>query len=216
MKIQTIKLSFPRTVLALAAGLLTAGALSAQTFTRFDAQFSGSKMKLEGTSTVHDWTMEGAIVAGSLELDAAFLTAPDKAKPGPVAAKVQATVPVRSLKSGKDSMDAVMQDAMKQTQFPKIEYRLTEISLKETPKSADGPFNFDSKGELVIAGVTNKIAMPVSIQRVGPGRLKTTGAIPVKMSAYGIKAPAPKIALGLVTTGDEVKVSFEWLTAQKP
>ncbi|MBI5775213.1 MAG: YceI family protein [Verrucomicrobia bacterium] len=215
MKHRTSKLSSLRAALALAA-LFAAGSLPAQTLARFDAQFSGSKMKIDGTSTVHDWTMEGTIVAGALELDAAFLAAPDKAKPGKVAAKATASVPVRSLKSGKDSMDAVMQDAMKQTQFPKIEFRLAELALKETPKSADGPFAFDSKGELVIAGVTNKISLPVSIQRVGPGRLKTTGSIPVKMSAYGITAPAPKIALGLITTGDEVKVSFEWITAQKP
>jgi len=211
----TLKLNFRRAALALAT-LLAAGSLSAQTLVRFDAQFTGSKMKVDGTSTVHDWTMEGAIIAGALELDAAFLAAPDKTKPGPVSAKAQASVPVRSLKSGKDSMDAVMQDAMKQAQFPKIEFRLAELALKETPKSADGPFAFDSKGELVIAGVTNKISLPVTIQRVGPGRLKTTGSVPVKMSAHGITAPAPKIALGLIKTGDEVKVSFEWITAQKP
>jgi hypothetical protein len=35
------------------------------------------------------------------------------------------------------------------------------------------------------------------------------------MSDHGIKAPAPKIALGLITTGDEVSLSFEWFTQKR-
>ncbi|HYV34910.1 MAG TPA: YceI family protein [Gemmataceae bacterium] len=194
--------------------LLLAGSLHAQT-TRFDAQPLGSKVKLEGTSTVHDWTMEGAIIGGFVELDSGFVAAPDKAQPGKVAATAQVTIPIRSLKSGKDSMDAVMQDAMKQDQFPRIVYRLTALTLKATPKSAEGPYEFNSNGELIISGVTNKVSFPVTMQRVEGKKLKTSGSTSVKMTAFGIQPPAPKIALGFITTGDDVKVSFDWLSSQK-
>jgi polyisoprenoid-binding protein YceI len=195
------------------AVLFLAAALQAQTLTAFKAQPTGSKMKIDGTSTVHDWSMEGTLIGGSLELDAAFLAAPDKAAPGKIAAKAQALVPVRSLKSGKDSMDAVMQDAMKQDKFPRIEYQLSELKLKEAPKAANGPFLFESTGNLIIAGVTNKVAFPVTIEKLDGGKLKTTGGTAVKMTAYGITPPAPKVALGLVKTGDDIKISFEWVTA---
>ena len=34
----------------------------------------------------------------------------------------------------------------------------------------------------------------------------------VKMTSFGIQPPAPKIALGLISTGDDVKIAFEWNT----
>jgi hypothetical protein len=35
------------------------------------------------------------------------------------------------------------------------------------------------------------------------------------MSQFGVVPPAPKIALGLITTGDEVSVEFNWFVAPK-
>ena len=195
---------------ALTLAVALATTVSAQTMTKFEAQ-PGSKVKIEGTSTVHDWTVEGGIIAGALELDSKFTADPTKAAPGKVSAKVEAMIPVRSVKSGKKSMDDIMHAAMKQPLFPKIEYRLTELTLKETPKSADGPYVFDSKGELSLAGVTNKVAFPVTMTRTDKS-IKTTGVTTVKMTSYGIQPPAPKIALGLITTGDDVKLTFEWNT----
>jgi hypothetical protein len=197
----------------LLSALLAAGTLSAQDLTRFDAQ-PGSKVKIDGTGNIHDWTVEGQIIGGHMELDPAFLADPQKAAPGAkVNAKVEAIVPVRSIKSGKKTMDEVMHDAMHQTTFPKVEYRLKELTLKEAPKAAAGPYVFDSVGDLTINGVTNSIKMPVTIARLDKDQLKTTGASVVKMTAFGIKPPSPKLALGLITTGDDVTVTFEWLTA---
>jgi polyisoprenoid-binding protein YceI len=194
-----------------AAALLLAGSLSAQTWTRYEAQ-PGSKMKIAGTSTVHDWTVESGIIAGSVEVDAAFPAEPDaKATPGKVNARVQTTLTVRSLKSGTKAMDDVMHEAMNMVAFPKIEYRLTEMTLKAP---ATGPtLQFETKGELTLSGVTNKITMPVTMDRSEKGKLKFSGETTVKMTSFGIKPPAPSLGLGLIKTGDDVKLTFEWKTA---
>lgn len=191
--------------------LLLAGSLSAQTMTRYEAQ-PGSKMKIEGTSTVHDWTVESGIIAGSVEVDAAFPADPDaKAAPGKVNARVQTTLPVRSLKSGKKPMDDVMHEAMNMTTHPKIEYHLTEMTLREP---ATGPvLNFETKGELTLSGATNTISMPVTMDRSEKGKLKFSGTTLVKMTSFGIKPPAPSLGLGFIKTGDDVKLTFEWKTA---
>ncbi len=178
--------------------------------TKFEAR-PGSKVTIDGTSTVHDWKVEGGIIGGTLELDAKFVADPTKAQPGKVEAKVSAIIPVRSLKSGKSAMDNIMHPAMKQAQHPRIEYRLTELKLKETPKSAEGPFSFDSTGELSVAGVTNKVSFPVTMTKADK-TMKTTGTTAVKMTSFGIQPPAPKIALGLIKTGDDVTLNFEWNT----
>jgi hypothetical protein len=192
--------------------LLAAGTLTAQDLKRFDAQ-PGSKVTIDGTGNIHDWTVEGQIIGGHLDLDSNFLSEPQKAAPGAkVKAKVDASIPVRSIKSGKKTMDEVMHDAMHQAAHPKVEYHLKELTLKEAPKSADGPFQFESVGDLTISGVTNSVKMPVTIERLEKAGLKTTGTTSVKMTSFGIKPPSPKLALGLITTGDEVKIKFEWLT----
>lgn len=190
--------------------LACSASIFAADLAKFEAQ-PNSKVKIDGTSTVHDWTVEGGIIGGVMELDSKFVADPTKAQPGAVPAKVEATIPVRSLKSGKKSMDDIMHAAMKQPQHPRIEYRLTELALKETPKSADGPFTFDSKGQLTVSGVTNKVSFPVTMTRSGK-TVKTTGTTNVKMTSFGIQPPAPKIALGLISTGDDVKLTFEWVT----
>jgi hypothetical protein len=35
------------------------------------------------------------------------------------------------------------------------------------------------------------------------------------MTDFGIEPPAPKIALGAITTGDDIKFSFEWVVAKR-
>ena len=80
--------------------------------------------------------------------------------------------------------------------------------MKETPKSANGPFNFDSTGELTVSGVTNKVAFPVTMTR-DDKTLKTTGATSVKMTSFGIEPPG---LIVLIHTGDDVKLTFDWVT----
>jgi polyisoprenoid-binding protein YceI len=200
----------PRHLLAAITALTIGVNAFAADLSKFEAK-PGSKVKIDGTSTVHDWTVEGGIIGGVLELDSKFVADPTKAQPGKLPAKVEATIPVRSIKSGKKAMDDIMHASMKQQQFPKIEYRLTELSLKETPKAAEGPYTFDSKGDLAVAGVTNKVSFPVTMTRTG-NIVKTSGTTNVKMTSFGIQPPAPKIALGLISTGDDVKITFEWVT----
>jgi hypothetical protein len=53
--------------------------------------------------------------------------------------------------------------------------------------------------------------MPVTITRDGD-KLKITGTTALKMTDHAIKPPAPAVGLGLIKTGDEVKISFEWVT----
>jgi polyisoprenoid-binding protein YceI len=193
--------------------LLGLWARGADSWVRYGAEPAGSRVKVEGSSTVHDWSVESRLIGGYVEFDPAFDL--DKPQPGKVNARVAVIIPVRQLKSDKTAMDNVMYDAMKEKEYRRIDYRLSELTLKEAPKSPDAPFVFDTKGELVVAGATNKIEMPVTMTRVAKDKLKFTGSTSVKMTSFGIQPPAPKIALGLISTSDDVKLTFEWLTARK-
>ena len=179
---------------------------------RYEAQPGGSKMKIDGTSTLHDWTVECAVIGGFMEFDAAFPENAAGAAPSAAKPKVEVIIPVRQLKSGKKGMDAVMHDAMKQEKFPRIEYKMLDLKPKAGAAAGGSKTEFNATGLITVAGVTKTNTMPVTIERVETTRLKVSGATPLKMTDFGIKPPAPEIALGLIKTGDDVKLSFEWLT----
>jgi hypothetical protein len=179
---------------------------------------SGSKMRIEGTSNIHDWQVESPIIGGMMEVGPNFPLEPGQAAtPGKVEAKAEVFIQVRMLKSiekdGKpymDSMDAVMWEHMRETENKKIVYRLSELTLKEAAKAKDAPYLFEAKGDLAVAGVTNKITMTVSVLPLGEKKLKITGTTSLKMTDFKIEPPSPKLAMGLIKTGDDVKLIFEW------
>jgi hypothetical protein len=57
--------------------------------------------------------------------------------------------------------------------------------------------------------------MQITIAKGEGNKLKVSGKTKLKMSQFGITPPAPKIALGLIKTGDEVSVEFNWFVAPK-
>src|SRR2546426_1754142 len=163
---------------------------AAEGWVRYEAQ-PGSKMKIDGTSTIHDWTVESKLIGGYVEFDPAFDL--ENPKPGNVNARTSVRILIRQLKSDKTAMDNVMYDAMKQKEHPRIEYKLSEMTLKAAPKSRTDPVVFDTKGELTVSGVTNKISMPVTMQRVDQSKLKFSGSASVKMTSFGIQPPSPPL-----------------------
>lgn len=174
---------------------------------RFDAEPGASKIKIDGTSTIHDWSVDCNVIGGFMELEATFLDG--QSTPVAVRPRVEVNVPVRQLKSGKKSMDAVMHDAMKQAQHPRIEYKVLDLTPKPG-QTAGASTQFDARGVISISGVTRTNIMPVTIARLDEKKLKVTGSTALKMTDFGIKPPAPEIGLGLIKTGDEVKLTFDW------
>ena len=211
-----------RKLIAGIAGLLLVGGTclqAAEQSTLFVSQ-RGSKLRIEGTALTGDWQAETPFIAGSLEVGPGFPKEPGQAlKPGKVTAKADIFITVRSLKSvnkdgtpHSDKMDDKMWSMLKAQEHSRITYRTTELVLKEPPKSKDAPYVFDSNGELVVGGVTNKISMPVNLLPLPDKKLKITGKKALKMTDFGIE-PAKLIVF--VKTADDVKISFEWMVAEK-
>jgi hypothetical protein len=207
-----------------ALGLFATCSLALAQTARFDSKPGSLKIRIEGTSTIHDWQMESSLIGGFLEVGPGFPAEPgQEVKPGPIQAKVQVFVPVRSLKSlekdGKpysDKMDEIVYEKLKEPTNRRILFTLKELVLKSAPASKDAPYVFDSKGELVVAGVTNTISMPVNVTPQGNKTIKLTGNVTLKMSDYKIEPPSPTGLGMLIKTGDEVKLYFEWTVRQKP
>lgn len=206
------------------ADLETTNAPVSTNMTRFNAK-PGSKISVDGTANmIHTrWLVESPAIGGYLEVGPSFPIEPGQAvKAGKVAAKAEVFTAVRSLRSmdnGKpysDKMDDIMYEKLRATNDPKarITYSLKELVLKQPASTNGAPYVFDSKGELVVGGVTNSISMPVSVLPLGDKKLKISGSVAVKMSDFKIGPPTVNLVVGKLKTGDEVKLSFDWLVGQ--
>jgi RNA polymerase sigma factor (sigma-70 family) len=188
-------------------------------YQRFAAR-SGSKVRIEGTSNVGNWQVESTVIGGSLEVGPGFPLEPGQtSSPGPVPARAEAFILVRSLRSltadGRlysDKMDQIMYESLRVRQNPRIYFRLLEMSLTGATNYNDVLwYEFESHGELAVAGVTNPIAMPVFAAPLGNGKLKISGGLSVRMSSFQIDPASPALAFGAVKPGDEVRLLFEWV-----
>jgi polyisoprenoid-binding protein YceI len=197
---------------AVSGALLFGTPLRAQDGAFYRASPVGSKVRIDGSSNIHDWTMNGSLIGGTFELSPGVELDSTQAeisglKDDKLGAKAEALIPVNSMQSGTDGMDSVMQQAMDAKDYPRIVYRLADLTFKG-PHTANTPFQFVATGELSLNGVTNKISMPVTIESVDKKKLKISGSAPLKMSDF--KVPPP-VKFGVFTTKDPVTITFEWL-----
>lgn len=180
----------------------------------------GSQCRIAGTSSIHDWTMETPIVAGSFEVDARMDFAADASASAPIAggavpARAQVRIPVRTLKSYNAKMDEVYKQHIEESVYRNIEYHLERLAYPAGDRATNAPRTFDSTGNLIIHGVTNQIAMPVTIERLDDRKLQIRGSTGLKMTEYQVQPPAPQLpGLPEIRTGDEITVSFVWVVAR--
>lgn len=115
------------------------------------------------------------------------------------------------------SFDKVMRRRLREETNPSIFYRLLELSLNTRPKIEGDPYIFDSRVELVVAGVTNRILMPLHMIRLGDHKLKISGDTSLKMSDFRIEPLEIPVSGSPVNVkyGDRVKIRFEWFVGPK-
>jgi len=175
-------------------------------------------VRIEGTSTIHDWQVEGHLIGGSAEVGPGLPAGPGaETLPKVLEAKVSVFIPVRSLKSvEKDgspystAMDEIMYRKLLDQTSNRITYTLTSLTLKDQPQAATDPYQYEAKGKLAVAGVTNVITMPVTILPDPSGTIQFAGSVKVKMTDFKITPPSPTLAGATIKTGNEVTLSFVW------
>ena len=220
-RIQTISKLHMKNIIQLGCVLSTAGAIAfaaqtrAETVTYFAK--TGSLLKINGTSSVHDWEVKTRLIGGKMEWDSSFPLDPSKAELPKLfmTPKVNVIIPVRNIESGKQRMNEVMHGALNAQKHKFARYGLKEIKVVNTKRKAGDALVFETKGILSVNGKTAPMPMRINITKVEGGKLKVSGKTKLKMSQFGVVPPAPKIALGLITTGDAVSVEFNWFVAQK-
>ena len=204
-------------MLLIAPVLWSREAPATQQSIRFDSLGSGTVMRVDGTSTVHDWTVKGPTISGYLEFNVSVPAnaTTEQVREAIIAnpeAIVDVQIPVSSLKSGKKDMDKKMYEAMKVKQFPTIHYKLTSLQVPSGATAQEESYNVQTVGELTVAGVTRELRMPMTLRVINSRNIQITGATTMKMTDFNVKPP--QAMLGMIKSGDRIEVKFEWSAAR--
>lgn len=154
-----------------------------------------STMRIEGTSSVHDWACTVEQVQGWVDMDAAAVAV----------AKVEVTVPVEAIACKNKTMDKKVRKAFNVEAHPVIRYTFSAAEVQAGAE--EGPVVLNTTGRLTMAGTARDLSMAVTGERLADGRLRFSGQVPLLMTDFGIKPPTA--LLGTLKTGDRVVVHFD-------
>ncbi|SDD86710.1 Polyisoprenoid-binding protein YceI [Pricia antarctica] len=172
------------TLLTLLLMGLTISSFSQESYTLSDA----STLTIDGSSSLHDWTVTANTMEGTVAENGESITA------------VDFSVAVADILSDRAAaMDNKMHDALKKEEHPKVTFTVKDVN------AAMGE-NQELKGKLTIAGVEQEVSVPTSITQKD-GKLQITGESKIALKDYNIKPPTAMF--GSIVVGDDVTVKFD-------
>jgi polyisoprenoid-binding protein YceI len=156
-------------------------------------------MKLSGTSTLHNWTMDTKTFTG----DAQFGLDPANADQLTSIKSLTFSLAVLNLKSGENGLDKNAYKALKTNQHKNIHYKLVSATIIHREGNK---YLIKTQGTLKIAGVTKTVAMDVNCVVNKDASITCTGSDKINMSDYQVKPPT--FMLGVMKTGDAITLDF--------
>ncbi|HZK78224.1 MAG TPA: YceI family protein [Gemmatimonadaceae bacterium] len=164
---------------------------------------SDSRLWLEGSSNVRDWTCRATSLEATIETSNAD-TSSRSSSHSEVVKGVSVRVPVRMLKCGDRHMEAHMYTALKSSDNAPG-YITAEID--QIPQSVTTGQVINAEAKLTIAGVQRTVKMTVTSDLLPDGTRRARGTVPILMTDFGISPPHPWG--GLLRTADRVLIQFE-------
>ena len=194
-------------LIASGALVLMAGDASAQEKTgtlRLPVR-ADSRVWLEGSSNVKDWTCKATAMEALIAVDAASVGNNDNAAIAKSLRGVDVIIPVRMLKCGDRHMEANMYDALKAPKPPAIGYIVADFEI--TPSLVGDNLTVEAVGKMSVAGAERPVRMTVKTESLPDGTRRARGTVPIRMTDFGIVPPRPWF--GVLRTADKVLVQFE-------
>lgn len=143
-----------------------------------------SAMNIDGTSTIHDWSVVANSMSGEVEAEGTTLK------------EIRFEVDVENIKSERGpTMDNKIYAALKKEEYPKVIFNLSKVKGQSV-----------LEGALTIAGQEKTIEIPVKMSS-SEGNIKLVGEQKITLQDYGIEPPTAMF--GQIIVGDDVTVKFD-------
>lgn len=175
-----------------------------------------SHVMLAGSSNLRRWRCRTDSLDVQLDVDASLerineaidAFARDRATPAALPpVRFVLRVPIGRFACGNALIERDMARALNAAQHPFIEFRLTGTEGPVTYEEAGGRHTGMVIGELSIAGVRRRAAIPLQAWRVDSDTFYFRAVVPLRMSDFSVKPPTA--LFGLIRARDEVTVYFD-------
>jgi polyisoprenoid-binding protein YceI len=156
-----------------------------------------SSLLIDGTSNIHDWTIEAENTGGLLSVgfDEGELEEIEK---------LEFTAVAESLVSGKSGMDKNTYKALNTDKYKNITFTLNKVNAIE--KLSGNDYKVKTTGSLMIAGVKKDVSLNFNLN-CNSDQLVLTGQYKLNMTDF--KIDPPTAMFGTIKTGEEVLIKFE-------
>ncbi|MEZ4969561.1 MAG: YceI family protein [Flavobacteriaceae bacterium] len=149
-----------------------------------------SVLKINGSSTIHDWIVTANAMKGSMNMESG------------VVGNMLFQVEVAQIKSERGAaMDKKMHAALKMEEHPEVIFKLQEIK-----KISDSENTFQLHGKLTIAGVEKAVDIRSQFQEAD-GSYVFKGSKEIKLQDYNMEPPTAMF--GQIIVGDNVTIDFD-------
>jgi len=149
-----------------------------------------SEIKIEGTSSLHDWYALAETIQGKAEMSLSNKTL-EKLH------ELWLSIPVYSIKGEKNGMNKDIYEALKAKEYAKINLKLTESRIEDT--------SVFYTIQLSIAGNSKIVNGKSNITLIKNG-MNAQGDFKIKLTDFGITPP--KAVFGTLKVGDEIHLSY--------
>ncbi|MFZ9976630.1 MAG: hypothetical protein ACO3GR_00900 [Candidatus Kapaibacteriota bacterium] len=163
-----------------------------------------SKVWIEGSSTVNQFTCLTYNVQGIGILDTAKTTSPVIGAPMQLSCKAEFAVSVKSMDCGNRMMNNDMYEALKSDEHNLISYQLKQVRILNT--LLGDQLEAMTQGILIVAGSPQTIHMKVRLKPLGGGKYSIEGHKDVTMTSFGVKPPTAM--MGLIKAHDRLTFHF--------
>ena len=168
--------------------LLVAASAAAQTRVSVDPE---SRLWIEGSSTVNEFTCEAGRIDGEATLDRGN-------------SEADVVIPVDTFDCGKRRMNRDFYEALKGDVHPRIHFELMDATVGS---GSGSEFNVTVNGRLTIGGVTRQITLVSEGRRQRAGQFRVTGRLPLSMRDFDIEPPTA--LAGLIRAHERIVVGFD-------
>jgi polyisoprenoid-binding protein YceI len=169
-----------------------------------------SKLWLEGTSTLHDFTITANNIKSSINFESSMNE--NNSLEEFKITYLKLIVPIWKLDSGNESMDENMQEALSAEVNPNIVFELISPVVFSFKNVIDS-ITINATGNLTVAGTKKSVDLNITVVKQSENEFEFKGEIKLLMTDFGVEPPS--MFFGTMNTGNEITVKFEMILNRK-
>jgi len=171
-----------------------------------------SKLWLEGTSTLHDFTITANNIKSSINFESSMNE--NNSLEEFKITYLKLIVPIWKLDSGNESMDENTQEALSSDENPNIIFALTSpVDFSFDNINEVDSVQINSSGTLLVARIEKPILLIITVIKQSESQFVIKGSKKLLMTDFGVEPPS--MFFGTMNTGNEITVKFEMILNRK-